>query len=165
MASEFDQVADQIALPNSFLTGEKKRKPLQNSTFLITINSNVSAHTRDTETFARVGKKLIFTGMKLEQNFRSGALLKAFGSSYDYRVGYKPPNVTRFDYGLERGDKLGHAHLHIVVSFDGPTHIQQDQFREYIRGILAPEVTNPHINIRWVKDGVQAANTYIHKFV
>ena len=163
--ADFEAVVDNIQLPSSFLQQDAPvAKKFQATSLLITINSNVSASSVQPEVFARVGKKLIFTALKLQQNFQSGSLLKPFGVAHDYRSEYKAPQMTKFEYGLERGGKRNFAHIHIVTSFAGPTHVNIAQTREYINAILAPEVVNAYVQIKFVHDGVAAAMQYVHKF-
>jgi len=152
---------DAIQLPEEFLNPAAPKKKFLNSSFMITINSNKSSNTVSRETFARIGKKLIFAALKTKEAFDRGEYLKPMPSqNYAH---WKPPKLKSYGYGLERGGKLNMAHIHIAVVFHGGTHIRQDTYRQFILNLLQPECSNAHVSIKGSNDISGVREQYIKK--
>lgn len=133
---------DDIDLPAGFLAVGESKKTKINSNFHIIINSNKSFATIPQDQAIIIGKKLIFTAMKIKESFENGRLLKP----YKYSASWKAPPLTKYDYGLERNTRADLIHVHIIASFSGQTHVNNQQLRDFIKAIMLPECNNVFID-------------------
>lgn len=157
------QTFDAVQLPAGFLAkGTESKKTVINSNFHIIINSNKSFATLPQEQSIIIGKKLIFTSMKLKEAFESGRLLKPFGYA-SQPARWKAPLLVKFDYGLERNSRADLIHVHLVASFEGQTHIHNQQLRDFIKAVMQPECDNVFIDIKFISDYLNTLGRYIKK--
>lgn len=136
----------------------KKRVGDQKSTFIITINPNVSYKTLKTKEdrikYIERFEKIINVVKGL---FKDKTLLKKF---HNNNICEDP--VETFEYAIEMGKKTGFIHAHILLSLKCPAHIDQTNLRDLVcawRG----DNKKCHINIRFIYNPLDAVNQYINK--
>jgi hypothetical protein len=152
-----NEIPDAVLQQQPPQTKPAKRATTQTSNFLITANPNISwRELQDKATRITAAKKLISFGKNLEVNLRNHLLLKEFVD--------KPfPNVKRFEFSIETGDKNGFLHLHAFVLFDGYCMLRLPALPELLNRIMAPLSKGGKVFVQPFKDVAETVKNYVHK--
>ena len=159
-----DQVPDDIV--NGVPTEEKvaaepKKKGSsvsKHSSFIITINPNVSVKKTPTPELRRViGAKLLKLNHHIRSNFAAGQLVKKrMGAAEDWQ----PPALESWKSALELSEKNGWIHSHSTVGFAGEVHVDLVK----LRALLKTEFPGGcHLDVRYYKDTKKIIESYVSK--
>lgn len=152
-------IPDQVINHNQKPPKQYEKKTNQTSNFIITINPNISYRSLDKEQLIKASKSLIASCKNLEINFINGKLLKDFPSNSQY----KTPKLTKFDFAIERGEKNGFLHAHIIVMFDGYTQLRLGVMKEFINSMMSKYSKGCYVNVVNFKDTTTTIENYIKK--
>jgi hypothetical protein len=132
------------------------------SNFFITINYNVSERTLDTEEKLReIARRYLMLGEEIKGRFLAGDLLRPRGKlSPEWRA----PAMKRFTTKLEKGSSKGFIHMHIIVSFEGMTHIQIEALKDFIATSKNKAGERcPYVSVKYFQDVQATMEAYLGK--
>ena len=134
------------------------------SNFMITLNTNQSVVSLDENQWKQLAQRVHVLSQQIEKQFNAGKLMKRKNSANldEYNKVYHPPQVTKFSSNIEIGPTRGLIHAHMIVKFNGTTHIDVASLREFIRKSKFG-FENPHIRINYFKDVAQIYESYTEK--
>lgn len=134
------------------------------SNFMITLNTNQSVVTLDENQWKQLANRVHILSGQIQEQFNSGKLMKRKNSANldEHDKKYNPPQVTKFSSNIEIGPTRGLIHAHMIVKFNGTTHIDVASLRDFIRKSKFG-FANPHIRINYFKDTAQIFEAYTQK--
>lgn len=149
-------IPDDVMLPGP-TPKKKERKTDGTSNFLITCNPNISYRTVQTaEAKKAVARKLIAFGQNLGLNIRNHKLMKEMMN--------KPyPNVVKYEFALEQGNKQGFLHIHAIVMLDGYCQLRLPEMKKFLDRCMAPESNGGMVNVVPFKDTAATIAKYVKK--
>lgn len=140
---------------------EKVKTKSKTSSFLVTIDPNISASTmvgpQNKEARIARYRQLLAVKANLADKFGRGELLKPFGNLKDWH----PPRLTHLSGDPEFGPTHGRLHIHLSVSFDGTTHLDRSKIINFIREETGESGWN--IQVEYIHDSVQSSRDYALK--
>jgi hypothetical protein len=135
---------------------KQKRAVTRTSNFIITANPNVSYRTlTNPQDKIKFAKKLIAFCKNVQHNLANHKLLKEFTTA-----GYKFPNLTRFEFAIESGDRNGFIHAHMMVMFDGYCQLRLPILTELLNHSMG---TTGYINVQSFNDTTKLVSQYVAK--
>lgn len=142
----------------------KQTNKYQKSSFLITLNPNISYLSLDTKA-QRVSlyKRLV----EYIEDVKEG--LDFYNSSSDYSFVKMLKNnkicinpLQDFQYAIEIGKKKGYIHVHMLAVFKCPIHINQAKLRAFSNEIR-DDGEKVHLNIKYIHNPLNSVLGYISK--
>ena len=139
-------------------------KAKKRSAFFVTVNPNISRKDLPTEET----RKIIYTRMvefakKVHSGLQDASLLKKI---YNPRYQNSEPeseSVTKFDYSIEIGEKLGFIHIHMFIKLEQACHLDQAKIRKIASAYIRGDRKKVHLNIKFVRDPLPSIQGYITK--
>lgn len=95
----------------------------------------------------------------LRQKFLTAELLKSPPKNKEWH----PPNLISIEGNPEIGNENQRMHIHILVQFDGPTHIDLNQAKTWLKETTGE--SGWHMDAKFISNGIENARAYSKKEV